>query len=459
MRTEVIFACAHCDAQYPKWAGRCQTCGQWGSIAEQTKAVSRKPEDDLSDAPQLVLSRINDIAASAAVRFSAGIAELDRVLGGPPDGATGGIVPGSVILLAGEPGIGKSTLALQAALAVPNTLYFSAEESAEQIKLRADRLSPLPGGESEASKPLRIANAASVESIVAAIRREKPPLAVIDSVQTIASSEVAGEAGSVSQVRACAAKLMEAAKAERVAVLLIGHVTKDGSVAGPRTLEHLVDVMLSFEGDRHQSARIVRCLKNRFGATDEAAILEMKETGLAAVADPARLLLADRRSDVPGSILACVLSGSRPLLLEAQALVSKTVFGYPVRKASGFDLNRLHVLTAVLERRAGLPLGGYDIHINIAGGLPADEPAADLPVCLAIASACKQKIAGADLAAAGEVGLGGEIRSIRHADRRAKACAEFGLKRLILPGSNDIAAPPGLAIIPAKCIEELVQGN
>jgi DNA repair protein RadA/Sms len=298
-----------------------------------------------------------------------------------------------------------------------------------------------------------VANATSVESIIATILKNKPTLTVIDSIQTVASDDVPGEAGSVNQVRASAVKLMECAKQSGTAIVIIGHVTKDGMVAGPKTLEHLVDTVLSFEGDEHHATRILRAIKNRFGSIDEVGVFEMVESGLREVPNPSERLLISRGEAMPGSILTCLMEGSRPLLVEIQALVNKTVFGYPVRKASGFDLNRLHVLTAVLQKRAGVNLAQYDIHLNVVGGIIADEPAADLAVCLAIASAYKDKMLGNDLVVFGEVGLGGEVRSVPHTDKRIKETIDRGLKRVIAaPTKNEVK----IKIIPVRNIQELI---
>ncbi|KKW41474.1 MAG: repair protein radA protein [Candidatus Magasanikbacteria bacterium GW2011_GWA2_56_11] len=436
-----IFACANCEAQYNKWVGRCLECGRWGTV-EAAEAPPRSGESrpDEKAVPAKIFS-LKDVAGEKANRITTGIHELDRVLGG-------GIVPGSLILLGGEPGIGKSTLAIQLAAAVPGTIYVSAEESAEQIKLRADRVVPAAN--------LRLANEADAGRIAAALREHRPKLAVVDSIQTIADDAVAGEAGSVNQVRACAVRLLEIAKETGVAVALIGHVTKEGTVAGPKTLEHLVDTVLYLEGERHNSYRVLRAVKNRFGATDEVGIFEMTEQGLREVANPSAAFLGGRGEPMPGGIVTCLLEGTRPLLIEVQALVNKTVFGYPVRKASGFDLNRLHVLAAVLQKRAGLNLSQYDIHVNIVGGIRANEPAADLAVCLAIASSYKDKTLGSDLAAFGEVGLGGEVRPVFQTERRLKECAALGLKRVITATSAKTPKETTVKIIGVKNIEELI---
>lgn len=412
-----MFECTNCGAQYQKWVGRCLECGKWGTIAEQVgiEKPSASKSGKTFKAAQPV--KLSEIETKNIQRMQTKSSELSRVLGG-------GLVPGSFILLGGEPGIGKSTLSIQIASMIPNCLYISGEESVEQIKLRADRLGL-------STPTLNLLNETHLETILATIYEVKSPLVIIDSIQTMYTSDVEGEPGNVSQLRACATKLLEAAKSSNTAIILIGHVTKEGTVAGPRTLEHLVDTVLYLEGDRYHDIRILRTVKNRFGSTDEVGMFSMNENGLIDVANPSALLLAERGETMPGSVVTCLTEGTRSILVEVQALITKTSFGYPVRKASGFDLNRLHVLIAVLQRRAGLNLAQYDVHINIVGGIVADEPAADLAICLAIASAYKDKALGNDLAVWGEVGLGGEIRSVKFPEKRIKECEGLGMKRVI----------------------------
>lgn len=434
-----IYHCTHCDAQSSKWAGRCLECGKWGSIEEQG---ARNKEQKIHNHAPGKTKKLSDIESGDITRISTHISELDRVLGG-------GIVPGSLILLGGEPGIGKSTLSLQFASSVPHTLYISGEESVAQIKLRADRIM-----QTQHTATLALSNETNVDTICATIRDIvktghcpvssdtdissqqdnstcTPSLVIIDSIQTIYSNDATGEQGNSTQIKACTAKLLECAKTQNISIVIIGHVTKDGAVAGPRTLEHLVDTVLYLEGDRYHSYRILRGVKNRFGATDEVGIFEMNESGLESVDNPSAVLLEERGENAPGSVVTCLIEGTRPLLVEVQALVNKTSFGYPVRKASGFDLNRLHVLTAVLQKRAQLDLGQYDIHVNVVGGMKAQEPAADLAICLAIASSFKDKALGKDLVVFGEVGLGGEVRSVSHAQKRTKESINMGMKRII----------------------------
>lgn len=425
-KSEKIFECSNCGAQFQKWSGRCLECGKWGTLGETVSETKNSKSDTTLKRKPATVHTLNEIKEENVKRIKTNIAELDAVLGG-------GIVPGSLILLGGEPGIGKSTLTLQMVTTVPNSLYISGEESSEQIKLRANRIITETNISTAAkhASSLRIGNETNVETIVATIRELKPTVAIVDSIQTIYSDEIEGEAGNVSQVRACAVKLLDAAKSLGIAIILIGHVTKEGSVAGPRTLEHLVDTVLYLEGDRYHDLRILRAVKNRFGSTDEMGMFEMDGEGLKEVQNPSERLLAERGEGMPGSVVTCLLEGSRPLLVEIQALVNKTVFGYPVRKASGFDLNRLHVLIAVLQKRAGLNLSQYDVHVNVVGGIEADEPAVDLAVSLAIASAFKDKPLGNDLAVFGEVGLGGEIRTVRFLEKRIKECENLGMKRIL----------------------------
>lgn len=440
-----IFVCSKCDAQFTKWTGRCLECGAWGTVAEKIRTKEEGKKNNTLVSPAATTIKLSDVVGASTARKATGIGELDRVLGG-------GLVPGSLVLLGGEPGIGKSTLALQLASALPNTVYISAEESIEQIKLRAVRLSLV-------ANTLRLGNESDVDKIISAIRELKPALAIVDSVQTIYSTDVEGEPGNVTQIRASAVKLMETAKQTGTAIVLISHVTKDGMITGPKTLEHLVDTVLYLEGDRHHFYRILRTVKNRFGATDEVGVFQMVEKGLAEVKNPSASFLEERGENQPGNILACLMEGTRPMLVEIQALVSKTAFGYPARKASGFDINRLHVLIAVLQKRAGLHLEQYDVHLNVVGGLEADEPAADLAVAMAIASAYKDKALGADVAVFGEIGLSGEVRPVSQTDKRIKECEQLGLKRVIthLPKQLTATGTKKIKIIEVKNIQELIK--
>ncbi|MDO8499180.1 MAG: DNA repair protein RadA [bacterium] len=435
---KTIFTCSACDAQFQKWVGRCLTCGKWGTIDKEPTRVQEKTE-----APEYAAAKtfgLAEISDTNTLRIKTNIGELDRVLGG-------GLVPGSLILLGGEPGIGKSTLAGQIATLLPNVAYISGEESVEQIKLRLQRLGAT-------SATLRLGNDTHLENILAAIANSS--LAIIDSIQTIASADNDGEAGSVGQVRACTGKLMEFAKKNNKTIILIGQVTKDGAVAGPKLLEHIVDTVLYLEGDRFHQFRILRAQKNRFGSTDELGVFSMEETGLVEVTNPSAALLAGRPDKIAGSAITCLMEGSRPMLLEIQALVSKTAFGYPQRRSTGFDLNRLQMLSAVLSKRAGLPLETYDIFLNVVGGVQAEEPAADLAVALAIASALKDKELPKTMAVFGEIGLSGEVRAVSQIKKRLEEIKRMGFEFAVIPHLADMPKVAGLKIAGIRNVQEVV---
>jgi len=442
LKNVILFTCSHCGAQFQKWTGRCLECGKWGTVEKSSAPIDQKQKSEQTYTP-IKTQKLQDITGKNFSRFQSKIPELDRVLGG-------GIVPGSLILLGGEPGIGKSTLALQLASFMSNTIYFSGEESAEQIKLRSDRLSI-------SSPTLKIAATTNIETIIATAIAEKANLAIVDSIQTVYSVEVEGEAGNISQVRACTVKLMEAAKKNKITFVLIGQVTKDGGIAGPKTLEHLVDTVLYLEGDRFHDFRILRAAKNRFGPTDEVGVFTMEKDGLQEVKNPSAALISPRQEAVSGTVITCLMEGTRPMLVEIQALVTKTNFGFPQRRASGFDLNRLQVLIGVLSRRAGLPLESFDIYLNVVGGLQADEPAADLAVILAIASGFKDKSLPKGLAAFGEVGLSGETRSVPQTEKRLGEIKNLGLEIAVLPTSSKLPKIIGLKIAPIKNVKEVVE--
>jgi DNA repair protein RadA/Sms len=419
-KTAILFTCAKCDAQTLKWSGRCLECGSWGTVKESA-AAAPSPAAKAPQGRASATVRLEDLKnAPAAARRTTGIGEFDRVLGG-------GIVPGSLILLSGEPGIGKSTLLLQTAAAVPDALYVSGEESTEQIATRFRRLDLR-------APTLSFLAETDLGTIAATIEERKPSLAIVDSIQTTASAEIDSETGGASQIRGVTAALMELAKRTGIPVLVVGQVTKDGSVAGPKMLEHLVDVVVSFEGDRSSSYRLLRTTKNRFGATDEVGVFEMAPEGLRGVENPSSFFLNQRSLGAPGSVVTCIMEGTRPMLVEVQALASRTTFGYPQRRASGFDVNRLQVLLAVLSERLGVPTQTHDIHLNVAGGYRISEPAADAAVVLAVVSALAGKPLPSSLAAFGEVGLGGELRPVSMLDRRLAEA-----KRL---GFSDVIAPP-----------------
>jgi len=428
----VVFVCQECGAQAPKWMGRCVDCGAWNSLVEERAA---NPSEL---APAAAGNRYAQLGAGGsaklyaevetahAMRISTGIGEFDRVLGG-------GVVPGSLVLLGGEPGIGKSTLLLQAAAhcarEVGPVLYASGEESEHQIKSRGDRL-----GVGDA--PLYLLSETCIERVLEEIARIKPALAVIDSVQTVFSIKFQSAPGSISQVREAATQFLFAAKGQNVPTILVGHVTKDGSLAGPKVLEHVVDTVLYFEGERHHAHRVVRAVKNRFGAISELGIFEMTGAGLRPVANPSKLFLSERASGTPGSAVLCCMEGSRPLLVEVQALVSTSTYGNARRMAIGIDPNRVSLLLAVLEKRAGLNLAGDDVYVNIAGGMSIEEPAADLSVVAAVASSVRNRGLAPSTAVFGEVGLSGEIRGIPQAALRIREAAQMGFTRVVLPAVN-----------------------
>lgn len=422
-KAKTQFVCQNCGASYPKWTGRCENCGEWNTLVEQLPVATGKSAVARSSGSVLQTQTMRSIRSDDKIsRLSTGINDLDEVLGG-------GILLGGVVLLAGQPGIGKSTLLLQTTAYIAKTssvLYVSGEESASQVKLRAERL-----GANE-SEQLSFAASTSADDIAATIRSGEYKLVVVDSVQTLTLGEITSAPGSVSQITNSSNVIIQAAKASGAAVVLVGHVTKEGSIAGPKVLEHLVDVVLQFEGDRYGGFKVVRAIKNRYGSTSEAAIFEMNEKGLAVVENPSAALLAERQN-ADGSVVLATLEGTRPLLVEIQALVNPTNFGYPKRTASGFDLNRLNLLIAVLERRTKLNLSDKDIYVNVVGGLKLADPAADLAVCMAIASAAAGRRLDDGVVVFGEVGLGGEVRSAIGAPRRIDEARKLGFTRAIAP--------------------------
>jgi DNA repair protein RadA/Sms len=425
VKSRTQFICQNCGASYPKWTGKCDNCGEWNTLVEQAavsqgkSAVSKSASSGRVLTPQTMQSITIE---EASKRMTTGYADLDAVLGG-------GILPGGVMLMAGQPGIGKSTLLLQVASEVGKTqtvLYASGEESASQVKLRAERLG------ANTREQLHFVASTSADDIAATIRSGVYQLVVIDSIQTLSLDEITSAPGTVSQITNSSNVIIRAAKEAGAAVVLVGHVTKEGSIAGPKVLEHLVDVVLQFEGDRYGGFKVVRAVKNRYGSTNEAAIFEMYEQGLRVVENPSAALLAERQN-ADGSVVMATLEGTRPLLVEIQALVNPTSFGYPKRTASGFDLNRLNLLIAVLERRTKLNLSDKDIYINVVGGLKLNDPAADLAICMAIASAAAGKRLGDEIVVFGEIGLGGEIRSVHSADRRISEAKKLGFTQAIAP--------------------------
>lgn len=426
-KAKTQFTCQNCGARYPKWTGKCDNCGEWNTLVEEAAPSSGKSAVARSSQSGRILSpqTMKSIHAGETVsRLDTGISDLNDVLGG-------GILPGGVVLLAGQPGIGKSTLLLQVTAHIANAvpvLYASGEESASQVKLRAERLGATK------SEELSFVASTSADDIAATIRSGAYKLVIIDSIQTLSLDEITSAPGTVSQITNSSNVIIRAAKESGAAVILVGHVTKEGSIAGPKVLEHLVDVVLQFEGDRYGGFKVVRAIKNRFGSTSEAAIFEMVEEGLQVVQNPSAALLAERQN-ADGSVVLATLEGTRPLLVEIQALVNPTSFGYPKRTASGYDLNRLNLLIAVLERRTKLNLSDKDIYINVVGGLRLGDQAADLAICMAIASAAAGRKLDDDTVVFGEVGLGGEIRSAQSAERRIAEAKKLGFKRAIAPKS------------------------
>ena len=423
VKPKTQFICQNCGANYPKWTGRCENCGEWNTLVEQAPAATGKSAVARSTGKILKPQTMSSITLEQAVaRMSTGFNDLDTVLGG-------GILPGGVLLMAGQPGIGKSTLLLQVANEVGKSsavLYASGEESASQVKLRAERLG------ANAREQLHFVASTSADDIAATIRSGAYKLVIIDSIQTLSLDEITSAPGTVSQITNSSNVVIRAAKESGAAVILVGHVTKEGSIAGPKVLEHLVDVVLNFEGDRYGGFKVVRAIKNRYGSTSEAAIFEMYEQGLRVVENPSAALLAERQN-ADGSVVLATLEGTRPLLVEIQALVNPTNFGYPKRTASGFDLNRLNLLIAVLERRTKLNLSDKDIYINVVGGLKLSDPAADLAVCMAIASAAAGRLVPEGAVVFGEVGLGGEIRSAHSSERRVGEAKKLGFTEAIAP--------------------------
>ncbi|HEY7589624.1 MAG TPA: DNA repair protein RadA [Candidatus Limnocylindrales bacterium] len=456
-RSQTRFVCQSCGDAFLRWEGQCRSCGSWNSLVE---TVVREAPRTARPAPAALAggaprpASLAEAADAPLPRLSSGIGELDRVLGG-------GLVPGSLVLLGGEPGIGKSTLLLQAAAALAGAngerriLYATGEESPSQVHLRADRLGLRT---TPAARAVDVLAETDVGRIAETARGQRPAVVVVDSIQTATVDELDGPAGSVGQVRESALRLMELAKGEGIAVLLVGHVTKDGSIAGPRTLEHLVDAVLNLEGERYAALRLLRAAKNRFGSTEEVGVFEMGEAGLAEVADPGRAFLVEHERPAAGSVVAPILEGTRPMLVEIQALVSASTYGNPTRRASGIDGNRLALLVAVLGRRAGIGLGSHDVYANVAGGLSVAEPGLDLPLALALASSLRDRPVRPGTVAIGEVGLLGELRAVSGLVRRLREAARLGFERAIVPRSSrrDGPLPAGIELVPVATLREAI---
>lgn len=438
-KQDIKFVCQSCGHESPKWVGKCPECGQWNSLVEeQAPVVSQMKVRQIitSSTPR----SITDLEFNPEERTSTGIGEFDRVLGG-------GVVAGSAVLIGGDPGIGKSTLMLQAANSlskVEDVLYVSGEESAKQLRLRGERLGTL-------SPSLNILTENNIFAIEQSLLEAKPKFVVIDSIQTMYRDDIPSAPGSVSQVRECASYLVRLAKSSNIPVFFVGHVTKEGNIAGPRVLEHIVDTVLYFEGDTHRQYRILRAVKNRFGSTNEVGIFEMKESGLIEVKNPSKLFL-EERSDAAGSVTTVSIEGTRPLVVEIQALVSHSNTSMPRRSANGFDYNRALMLVAVIDRRVGVRLGDKDVYINVAGGIEVNEPAMDLPVAMSIISCHKDKKVDPDVIFIGEIGLSGEIRAVNQIEGRIAEASKLGFKSAVVPKGNmqELSKVKGIKLIPVS---------
>ena len=448
-KTKTVFYCTECGNETPKWQGKCSACGAWNTIVEHVEKPS--PAGRGVSAPvgiSRTAQKLCEVTTDNEIRFSTGMGELDRVLGG-------GAVAGSLVLVGGAPGIGKSTLLLQICTSLcsgRSVLYVSGEESERQLKLRAERIGVSP-------ESLYIISEIRLSDILSSVENLKPDILIVDSVQTMYNELNDSTPGSVSQVKDCTMALMQLSKTHGVTVFVVGHINKDGAIAGPKVLEHMVDCVLYFEGDSNSSYRLLRAAKNRFGSTNEIGVFEMADRGLVEVPNPSQMLLEGRPEGASGTCVACVMEGTRPILAEVQALVSKTSFNVPRRTSDGFDFNRAALLLAVAEKRAGLKLSLFDAYINVIGGLRLDEPAADLSVILAVASSYRDAVIADDLVAIGEVGLTGEIRSVTHMEQRLGEVARLGFKKCIIPkfGSEKLEIPTGLTVYRVRNLREAIE--
>lgn len=445
---KTIFFCQNCGHEESKWLGQCPACREWNTFVEEkiTPVKGAAAGKSIREGEVVTLSSVR---TDGEERIKTDIQELDRVLGG-------GIVPGSLVLVGGDPGIGKSTLLLQVCQKLSekkeSVLYISGEESLKQIKLRADRMGKF-------SEDLLLLCETNLETIRQTIERQKPHLAIIDSIQTMYSEEIGSAPGSVSQVREATNTFMQLAKGLGISIFIVGHVTKEGTVAGPRVLEHMVDTVLYFEGDRHASYRILRGVKNRFGSTNEIGVFEMRQTGLEEVANPSEFMLSGKPENASGSVVACSMEGTRPILMEIQALVCASNFGFPRRTAAGTDYNRVNLLMAVLEKRMGLPLSNYDAYVNIAGGIRMNEPAVDLGIVMAIFSSYKNRPVPEDMIVFGEVGLSGEVRAVSMPEQRVSEAKKLGFKTCVIPSVSENAVKniEGIRVIGVRSVSEAIQ--
>lgn len=447
-KPKTIYCCTECGNETANWAGKCPACGAWNTLTElklesASKCGGRAVSYGFSRQQP---KKLRELDISEEIRFSTGISELDRVLGG-------GAVTGSLVLVGGAPGIGKSTLLLQmcGSIKAEKLLYVTGEESERQLKLRADRL----GIDNEG---LFVLSETDMDSVLGCVDEHAPDVVIIDSIQTMSDAQVASAPGSITQVRECTMRIMRACKEKGLTVFVVGHINKEGSIAGPKVLEHMVDCVLYFEGERNTSFRILRSVKNRFGSTNEIGVFEMAEKGLVCVENPSEMLLSGRPENSPGTCVTCVMEGTRPLLAEIQALVSPAAYNASSRRSNGIDYNRAAMLLAVLEKRGGMPVGGCDSYINVIGGLMLEEPAADLATVLALASSFLDRPLGADFAAIGEVGLSGEVRSVNFLNQRLSEISRIGFKRCAIPANarEDISAYKGLELIRVKSVGEAV---
>ncbi|MGM9603598.1 MAG: DNA repair protein RadA [Faecousia sp.] len=449
-KSKTVFYCTSCGNETPRWQGRCPTCGAWNTIEEHIEkpaasgVKAKSAPVGQSKRPQ----KLSEVAADGETRFSTGMGELDRVLGG-------GAVAGSLVLVSGAPGIGKSTLLLQicsSLCAGRKVLYVSGEESERQLKLRAERLGVAP-------EELYILSETRLSDVLEAVSETKPDILIVDSIQTLYNEENDSSPGSVSQVKDCTMSMMQLSKSGGITVFVVGHINKDGNIAGPKVLEHMVDCVLYFEGDPNSSYRLLRAAKNRFGSTNEIGVFEMRDMGLVEVPNPSQMLLDGRPEGASGTCVACVMEGTRPVLAEVQALVAKTTMNVPRRASDGFDFNRAVLMLAVMEKRAGMKMSLFDAYINVIGGLRLDEPAADLPIVLALASSYRDQCISDDLVAIGEVGMTGEIRAVSHMNQRLAEITRLGFKKCIIPrgGSEKLDIPAGLAVYRVRNIREAIE--